>query len=139
LRLQGHFVAESRSLDDKKPPPPPFYCLLPRCSYLPLVSEDIRSHFLSYTGTDGKEMWFDSGGEPLKWHMFIGVLFDIFADPASLPWNLTVHFREFPSQNLLQCESQETVRNLFFQNLKEAFVIKHRALNCNFYLPNYFY
>jgi hypothetical protein len=65
-------------------------------------------------------MWLDYVGLPLKWHYPIGVLFDLYASQLSLPWSLSVHFQGFPSQTLLRCAGEETVKSHFVNSLKEV-------------------
>lgn len=51
----------------------PFYCLfsqllLPRVSYLTLVTDKVKKHFLKVMkAEDVEEMWFEYEGTPLKW------------------------------------------------------------------------
>jgi hypothetical protein len=113
------FITEKKS-------PLPYYCLLPRCSYLPLVIDDIKAHFQS-TVPSTSDIWFEVNGEPLRWHLFIGILFDLHGNQFTLPWPIVVHFQNFPT-NILRCESNEAIKNFYFQSLKEGLVIKHKAL-----------
>mmetsp|Transcript_5341 Transcript_5341/g.6835 ORF Transcript_5341/g.6835 Transcript_5341/m.6835 type:complete len:275 (-) Transcript_5341:70-894(-) len=111
--------------------PAPFYCLLPRSTYLPLVSKEMEEHFKPFLSGNVEQIWFDFRGEPLRWHIFIGVLFDLYGgDNPILPWPLTVHFQNFPSQILLRCESQ-VLKNHYFQSLKEACMLKHKTSSVN--------
>uniref|UniRef100_A0A8C1ZLH3 Autophagy protein 5 n=1 Tax=Cyprinus carpio TaxID=7962 RepID=A0A8C1ZLH3_CYPCA len=82
----------------------PYYLLLPRVSYLTLVTDKVKKHFLRVMkAEDSTEMWFEYEGTPLKWHYPIGVLFDLHASNTALPWNVTVHFKNFPEHDLLHC------------------------------------
>ena len=96
--------------------PPPCYLLLPRVSYLPLATEKVSKHFSSLlAGQSADQMWFSYRGTPLRWHLPIGLLYDLTLlspEPASLPWQLTAHFTQFPSDQLLPCHSREQVRLL---------------------------
>lgn len=81
--------------------PDPCFLMLPRLSYLPLVTEKVRQsknnftlktiffstslsfykvkkHFHKFVHPDRQdsEMWFDFDGVPVKWHLPIGLLFD---------------------------------------------------------------
>jgi len=129
----------------------PYYLMLPRLSYLTLVTEKIRKHFSSKMllpsvpgGSEGdSEMWFSDGssGSPLKWHLPVGVLFDQLtiqnqdsaeetaeADDSCLghlPWNINVHFGNFPKEQLIKFDSRELMESHFMSCIKEADQIKH--------------
>ncbi len=53
-------------------------------------------------------------------HYPIGVLFDLYASPADLPWSITVHFQGFPTDQILRCSSEDTVRMYYTNVLKEV-------------------
>ncbi|CAB1334325.1 unnamed protein product [Coregonus sp. 'balchen'] len=89
----------------------PFYLLLPRVSYLTLVTDKVKKHFLKVMkAEDVEEMWFDFEGTPLKWHYPIGLLFDLHASNTALPWSITVHFKAH-----------------FMSSIKEADALKHKS------------
>ena len=54
------------------------------------------------------EMWLSYNGIPLKWHLPIGVIMDLYNDnnEFQLPWNIVVHFHNFPSQIIMQCPNK---------------------------------
>lgn len=105
------------------------YLVLSRQTYLPLVTEKVKKHFIKYVDPDlGEgEMWFDDEGVPLRWHYPIGVLFDLANRQTRLPWTLTVHFRNFPETELLHCQSNSVVEAHFMSLIKEADFLKHRG------------
>eukprot|EP00455_Lapot_gusevi_P011781 TRINITY_DN1549_c0_g3_i1.p1 TRINITY_DN1549_c0_g3~~TRINITY_DN1549_c0_g3_i1.p1 ORF type:complete len:350 (+),score=69.97 TRINITY_DN1549_c0_g3_i1:106-1050(+) len=105
--------------------PPPLYMLLPRMSYLPLVSAAARSHFFSSAPPVEDEMWFEYDGFPLKWNIPIGVLFDLFGGRRHMPWPLTVHFQRFPEKKLLRCRNQDAVKFHFVNSFKEAMFLRY--------------
>lgn len=77
-----------------------------------------------------KPMWFEVNGAPVRWHLPIGVLFDLAAaqDPgggAAVPWNITVHFDKYPDKEILKCDSRESVETLFMSSVKESDQLKH--------------
>jgi autophagy-related protein 5 len=83
-------------------PPPSYHLNLPRQSFLPLVTGPVVEHFLPFAPPMAQpdSMWLQHGGEPLRWQVPIGVLYDLLveADNASascsaLPWQLVVRFQ----------------------------------------------
>ncbi|CAK7338877.1 unnamed protein product [Dovyalis caffra] len=102
------------------PPPPPALILAPRIGYLPLLLPLIKPYFSSALPPGQDTLWFDYKGLPLKWYIPTGVLFDLFCAEPERPWNLTVHFRGYPSNLLIPCEGEESVKWSFINSLKEA-------------------
>jgi len=117
--------------DCKDTIPDPCYLMLPRMSYLPLATEKVRKHFSSCLSGDAGEMWFSYHGSPLRWHHPIGLLYDLLAGDGDhdghLPWSLTVHFSQFPAEQLLPCHAREQVESVFMSSLKEADQLKHNG------------
>lgn len=108
--------------------PDPYYLLVPRLSYLTLVTDKVQRHFQRAISNEGvDEMWFEYDGQPLKWHYPIGVLFDLYGSSASLPWNLTVHFQRFPETEVMRCPGKEAIEAHFMSAVKEADNLKHRS------------
>lgn len=88
--------------------------------------------------TEHHQGWFAFEGVPLKWHYPIGLLFDLYAgvDPASkatpgdeqspeaespFPWRLTVHFSDWPVEELVRLDPEGMVLNdAFINSVKEA-------------------
>ncbi|XP_071324821.1 autophagy protein 5 isoform X2 [Trachinotus anak] len=106
----------------------PYYLLLPRVSYLTLVTDKVKKHFLKVMkAEDVEEMWFEYEGTPLKWHYPIGVLFDLHASNTVLPWSITVHFKNFPDRDLLHCPSNSVIEAHFMSSIKEADALKHKS------------
>ncbi|KAF7724870.1 autophagy protein 5 [Apophysomyces ossiformis] len=94
-----------------------------RCSYLPLLAQQLSS-VLDATVEPG-DIWFDFRGEPLRWHYPIGILYDLHSLQDSkvnspLPWSLTVHTQNFPTEKLLRRPSMETVQDMFMSMIKEV-------------------
>uniref|UniRef100_T1GNA3 Autophagy protein ATG5 UblA domain-containing protein n=1 Tax=Megaselia scalaris TaxID=36166 RepID=T1GNA3_MEGSC len=51
--------------------PEDFYLMIPRLSYLPLVSDKVKKYFQKYIADqnpDSGNIWFDYNGTPLKLH-----------------------------------------------------------------------
>ncbi|XP_028800582.1 autophagy protein 5 [Neltuma alba] len=102
------------------PPPPPALVLAPRRGYLPLLISIIKPYFSATLPPGVDTIWFEYKGLPLKWYIPTGVLFDLLCVEPERPWNLTVHFRGYPSNILLPCESEDSVKWSFINSLKEA-------------------
>ncbi|KDP35738.1 hypothetical protein JCGZ_10510 [Jatropha curcas] len=122
------------------PPPPPAHILAPRVGYLPLLISLIKPHFASSLPPGVDTVWFDYNGLPLKWYIPTGVLFDLLCAEPERPWNLTacafesesvegikllavfcqVHFRGYPSNLLIPCEGEDSVKWSFINSLKEV-------------------
>lgn len=110
--------------------PEQYFLLVPRQSYFPLVTDKVHRQFIKHVKQDVQatgEMWLDYEGQPLRWHHPIGVLFDLHGNSKNLPWNLTVHYQNFPEDELLHCPSKDAVESHFISTLKEADVLKHRG------------
>ncbi|KAL2652285.1 hypothetical protein R1flu_020413 [Riccia fluitans] len=102
------------------PAPSSYLVLAPRNGYLPLLVDSIKPHFQSTLLPGSDTIWFDYEGLPLKWHIPTGVLFDLLCAEPERPWNLTVHFRAYPSDVLSPCEDEDSVKWNFVNALKEA-------------------
>ncbi|GBG90296.1 hypothetical protein CBR_g50474 [Chara braunii] len=100
-------------------PPPPYYVMAPRMSFLPLLVDKLRRHFQSVLPPGTEMAWFDYNGLPLKWNILTGVLFDLLTDGQERPWQITVHFRNFPSDLLIPWDGEETIKWSFMNALKE--------------------
>ncbi|KAK7276179.1 hypothetical protein RIF29_17314 [Crotalaria pallida] len=112
------------------PPPPPALVLAPRIGYLPLLMSLLKPHFSSALPPGVDTIWFEYKGLPLKWYIPTGVLFDLLCMEPERPWNLTVHFRGYPSNLLLPCEGEDSVKWSFINSLKEAaYVINGNCKN----------
>ncbi|KAK9092972.1 hypothetical protein Syun_027883 [Stephania yunnanensis] len=101
------------------PPPPPALILGPRLGYLPLLAQQVKPYFSDTLPPGADTVWFEYKGLPLKWHIPIGVLFDLLCGEPERPWNLTVHFRGYPTDLLSPCEDEDSVKWSFINSLKE--------------------
>ncbi|PNX96772.1 autophagy protein 5-like [Trifolium pratense] len=110
------------------PPPPPALVLAPRIGYLPLLISLLKPHFSATLPPGVDTIWFEYKGLPLKWYIPTGVLFDLLCMEPERPWNLTVHFRGYPSNLLLPCEGEDSVKWSFINSLKE--LLNNLALKC---------
>lgn len=112
------------------PPPPPALVLAPRMGYLPLLISLLKPHFCTTLPPGVDTIWFEYKGLPLKWYIPTGVLFDLLCMEPERPWNLTVHFRGYPSNLLLPCDGEDSVKWSFINSLKEAaYVINGNCKN----------
>ncbi|RAL11389.1 autophagy protein 5 [Aspergillus homomorphus CBS 101889] len=131
-------ASESRTFDQTDP----YLISYSRISYLPSLLPRLRDFFASslINPTSGPhEGWFSFEGVPLKWHYPIGLLYDLYAgaDPASkggtdtdllsaadedpLPWRLTVHFSDWPDEELVRLDAEGMVmHDAFINSVKEA-------------------
>lgn len=133
--------SESRIYDQTDP----YLISYPRISYLPSLLPRLRAFFspsLINPNSQAHEGWFSIEGVPLKWHLPVGLLYDLYAgaDPASkgatvpddagwdidnpdspLPWCLTVHFSNWPDEELVRLDADGMVMNdAFINSVKEA-------------------
>lgn len=119
--LASHEIASSGK-------PAPLHLVLQRNSYLPLFNEKIIKHFQPYINdSQDREIWYDYNGQPLKWQYTVGVSFDLLCKNQYLPLDITVHFQDFPDENLIRCHPIEVVESHFMSMLKEADQLKHRG------------
>jgi autophagy-related protein 5 len=58
-------------------------------------------------------------------------LFDLYGHHSELPWKVTVHFQNFPEDDLLRCPSKDAVESHFMSVVKEADALKHRSQAIN--------
>ncbi|KAJ5701708.1 Autophagy-related protein 5 [Penicillium malachiteum] len=112
-----------------------------RVSYLPTLLPRLRAFFstsLIEPRSQHHDGWFSFEGVPLKWHYPIGLLFDLYAgaepatrsstpspdspeDESPLPWRLTVHFSDWPVEDLVRLDANGIVLNdAFINSVKEA-------------------
>ncbi|RAH82027.1 putative autophagy protein Apg5 [Aspergillus japonicus CBS 114.51] len=133
--------SESRTFDQTDP----YLISHPRIAYLPSLLPRLRDFFapsLIHPTSSPHEGWFSFEGVPLKWHYPIGLLYDLYAgaDPASkaggtepdllsaasadedpLPWRLTVHFSDWPDEELVRLDADGMVmHDAFINSVKEA-------------------
>lgn len=108
-----------------------FQMMVPRISYFPFIMDKVTRHFsrsVAESNRDGKDLWIDSDGQPLRMHYPIGLLWDLIGSTTStLPWNLTVHFSNFPEEELVRCSSRPAMEAMFINVVKEADSLKHRG------------
>lgn len=82
--------------------------MIPRMSYLVAQTRDVVEYFRDaappFGGLQGASIWFEAKGVPLKWHLPVGVIWDMLCggdvEDAVLPWQITVHFQGFPHEEV---------------------------------------
>lgn len=126
----------------------------PRLSYLPFLLPRLHAFFASsliQPDVLPYDAWFSFEGVPLKWHYPLGLLYDLFsgAEPATierqtkgleesqlvakpagqeepLPWKLTVHYSDFPDEQLIQLDADgKMLLDAFINAVKEADFIRN--------------
>jgi len=107
--------------------PQPLYLLVPRVSYLMILQEKIINFFSSFIESEESDkLWFEFSSIPLRWNYPTGLLFDLYCDISQdIPWFITVHFKNFPSDKLLNSICEDALQSSFFSQLKEADFLKH--------------
>lgn len=113
-------------------------------SYLPFLLPRLHAFFASSLidpDTPAHEGWFSFENVPLKWHYPSGLLYDLFSGAApsqatgsnkkehatsedeesSLPWRLTLHFTEWPDEQLVRLDGDgKVIHDAFINSVKEA-------------------
>lgn len=64
-------------------------------------------------------------------HYPIGLLHDLYSGPESLPWTLSLHFQDLPSDVLLLKPTPENMQDMFMSMVKE---VDHKTLGSFFLL-----
>lgn len=103
---------------------------MPRLSYLPLLLPRLHAFFgllliADPATTPVHDGYFTYDSVPLKWHLPIGLLYDIYvlsSSPESvspLPFKLTLHFQNGSGLNLISAQPA-VVHDAFINSVKEA-------------------
>ena len=110
--------------------PEPYYMMVPRITYFPIVLDRVVKYFNRFMD-NGKnsidEMWLDFDGQPIKWQHPIGLSWDLFGSSYDLPWRLILHFSDFPSKDLVRCNTKSSIKTIFMSSIKEADALKHKG------------
>ena len=107
-------------------PPAPRYVMGSRMAYLPRLAEEAIASFrlaVAPSGGGSQNVWFEASGVPLKWQLPMGVLVDAvrgYQPPSPLPFQVVVHFHDFPSDKVLACAGMESARRSYINNLKQS-------------------
>eukprot|EP00048_Salpingoeca_helianthica_P021720 m.14072 g.14072 ORF g.14072 m.14072 type:complete len:306 (+) comp6329_c0_seq1:13-930(+) len=125
-RLPIAFVLDGEKSANQTENSKPCYMLVSRVSFLALCTEKIRQHFqLPAQQTKEDEVWYEYNGQPLRWNIPVGVLFDSLVPSGTLPWQITVKSKAYPEATLLRCTDMSTLENFFINRVKEATCLKH--------------
>jgi autophagy-related protein 5 len=117
--------------------PEEIYLMVSRQTYFPLVLDKVQRHlseFIVNPTNKTNEIWLDFNGTPLKWYYPVGLLFDLYANDGgidsqsiNIPWNLNVHFDNFPAELINTFNNKDVVESYFLSTIKEADAIKHKG------------
>lgn len=120
-KIPVKFITDDRDMQEQDC----FFLMLPRVSYLPLVTDkvlkswlsfcfsnwnfswifQVKKHFQRYIEKEdenGNQIWFSYNEVALKFHIPIGVLFDLLVTDDALPWQITVNFTKYPEDVLFK-------------------------------------
>ncbi|KAI9099797.1 autophagy protein Apg5-domain-containing protein [Phlyctochytrium arcticum] len=113
------------------------YTFIPRCAYLHFIIPEVQ-RLLRINNIDSEwsenDVWFDYNGVPLKWHHPVGLIYDQIATNGkvnSLPWQITVHFQNFPSTKIphyAQLDPSKALCDMFMSMIKEADFIRNGSM-----------
>lgn len=128
---------------------------IPRLSYLAFLLPRLHAFFtpqLIDPVVSASEAWLSFDEAPLKWHYPVGLLYDLYsgAEPVNLdrsglesasasrptveipssavpiPWHLTIHYSDFPSDQLIQLNVDgRAMLDTFINSVKEADFIRN--------------
>lgn len=114
---------------------------MPRLSYLPFLLPRLHAFFsasLIDPAIAAHEAWLSFDNVPLKWHYPVGLLYDLHSgiqteegDPETgavdvLPWRITLHYTDFPIEQLIQMDAEyKVLLDTFINSVKEADFIRN--------------
>ncbi|KAG4099524.1 APG5-domain-containing protein [Neocallimastix lanati (nom. inval.)] len=119
---------------------PVYYANIPRCSYFPIYFKQIAKYFIDRHIIENEEdIWFSYNDIPLKFHYPVGLLYDIYdntninqsqnSDKLGLPWEITIHFSNFPKEKLIKIKDLDTIKDTYFTTLKESDYMRYGNAN----------
>lgn len=134
----------------------PYLIQHPRLSYLAFILPRLHAFFASSLinpEVPAHEAWLSFEEVPLKWHYPLGLLYDLFsgAEPVNverhqneeqvggsqatvetsngsvpIPWRLTIHYTDFPGDQLIQLDAdRKAMLDSFVNGVKEADFIRN--------------
>ena len=113
-----------------------------RLSYLPFLLPRLRAFFSSSLidpAIAAHEAWLSFDDVPLKWHYPVGLLYDLHAGLQTedngdlevkaddmLPWKITLHYTNFPAEQLMHMDAEyKVLLDTFINSVKEADFIRN--------------
>jgi len=108
--------------------PMPYLLKAPRNGYLMTLLNEAIEHFKEFAppSVEIDNIWLEANGEPVRWDIPLGVIFDILADDnTELPWKLIFHFRNHPSQQIAKFTGLSAIRHCYMHALKESCSIRY--------------
>ncbi|EME39498.1 hypothetical protein DOTSEDRAFT_180063 [Dothistroma septosporum NZE10] len=142
-------ASDCRTYDESEP----YYVQYPRLSYLAFLLPRLHSFFASSLidpGVSAHDAWLSFEDVPMKWHYPLGLLYDLFsgAEPSDLeatgaehasqfvadasvttstiPWKLTIHYTDFPDEQLIQLDTGgRAMQDMFINSVKEADFVRN--------------
>ena len=144
-------ASDCRTYDESDP----YLVQIPRLSYLAFLLPRLHAFFLPNLispEVQAHEAWLSFEGVPLKWHYPLGLLYDLYsgAEPVNfekprqddlaasqatvetasgtspLPWKLTIHFTEYPGDQLIQLDADgRAILDSYINAVKEADYIRN--------------
>lgn len=112
--------------------PDPYYMMVSRVTYFPLVWDRVVKYFSRFMDQSkqpqsNNNIWLDFDGQPVRLQYPIGMSWDLLGSSCDLPWNLILHFSDFPAKELVRCNTKASIETNFFSNIKEADALKHKG------------
>lgn len=144
--------SDCRTYDESEP----YLIQYPRLSYLAFLLPRLHAFFSPSVidpAVSAHDAWLSFEDVPLKWHYPLGLLYDLFsrAEPADIeppgssksiaasqatvqattgvspfPWKLTIHYTDFPEDQLIQLDAEgRTMQDSFINGVKEADFVRN--------------
>lgn len=110
--------------------PEPYYMMVPRITYFPIVLDRVIKYFNRFMDQSKQvpdDMWLDYDGQAIKWQHPIGLSWDLYGSSYDLPWRLMIHFSDFPTKDLVRCNTKSSIKVNFMSSIKEADALKHKS------------
>ncbi|CAM9636852.1 unnamed protein product [Chrysoparadoxa australica] len=107
--------------------PFPLYVLVPRMGYLGCLVEHLLDHFGdAAVPSPLPTVWLEDAQrkQPLRWHLPIGVLFDLLPSQM-LPWRMFVHFDRFPEGLIPSIAGETDVRRHWANSFKQGIYLQN--------------
>ena len=112
-----------------------FQLLVPRQSYLPLVTDKVQRHFLKYVDPESHgEMWLEYNGQPLKW--YVALLTHIWPNEKNTTTlNHFASYNGLPASRSLCIEMCTGIKTLMFLLLFKEDSSSNKNVLCGRHFP----